>query len=434
MSELSYIDSSISNIKSGAAKIEENVATNMDTYDNIFDLIAQDEIFQELIEITAPAVEEAPPVKQEMVVIEEYDSTTNIMSPEVRTAMEEERIYHETDLFTEPVPTTITVDGFLSNVNCHEAQLINQITPDEVILQVRSNFGIVTYPGFVLPVKVKQSNRGRKKKIKMTKPRKKQGSGLEFNSQTTCLLSMNKLTGSDGFYKFKIFRTGQIQLPGVQRDRLSDVIAGVKYIVDALNKSIHAGEENPAKLTHAVNVNPVMKNYKFCLKIPDNHIIHLRRLVQVLKDDQRRAREDQTYHLPVIYMIKYTRAETSKVSMKFVTPTAKDPKKTTRFNIFMRGKINILGAFDAEKSTEICEYLHNVFLENDLIVPEGGLGCVARNVSPLDDEDEIYAGFLNYLLLNKRVNNHHCEDKKHSLNADAPGRRSEIVDCAIETS
>ena len=63
---------------------------------------------------------------------------------------------------------------------------------------------------------------------------------------------------------------------------------------------------------------------------------------------------------PKIFSIKYSRQET-KLSINYLTPIAKKPKKNTKVNIFRRGKINILGAFEAAATSRICEQLHMLF-------------------------------------------------------------------------
>src|SRR5690606_29799282 len=66
---------------------------------------------------------------------------------------------------------------------------------------------------------------------------------------------------------------------------------------------------------------------------------------------------------PKIFDVKYTREDT-KLSIKFNTPVHKKAKKCTRVNIFMRGKVNILGASDVEKTYQICKFLNDLFVEH----------------------------------------------------------------------
>jgi hypothetical protein len=106
-----------------------------------------------------------------------------------------------------------------------------------------------------------------------------------------------------------------------------------------------------------------MKNYKFVVKMPPAHIIDMMSLATILRNDraeQRRFETSQLNDYPRIFAIKYTRQDT-KLSVKFNTPIFGKPEKCTRVNLFMLGKVNILGAFEAEVTERICEYIHSRF-------------------------------------------------------------------------
>jgi hypothetical protein len=165
-----------------------------------------------------------------------------------------------------------------------------------------------------------------------------------------------------------------------------------------------------------------MKNYKFTTKLEVNQIIDLSLLKRILlrevranklddlkdnpneyqqpvrdeydpdedsddedeSDDEFEGEEIPTH--PRIYDVKYTREDT-KLSIRFSTPIFKKPKKKTRVNIFMRGKINILGAFDADITRQICDYLRWIFVSNidDIIVDEH---CYVEEEIPWEENIE----------------------------------------------
>lgn len=305
----------------------------------------------------------------------EYDEDYNVLGLINRELFKNETAFSDLPLFTDPISTTNTMEGYLSNVSFHERDLIDELMPDENIVVYRCNYGKMQYELYTEPVRLRKTNRGRKKKEKKKKLRKKQGSGIDFNSQITFVVRSELVEVVDGIvpadskvYKFKIFRTGKLQLPGVHQRLIDDVIVGVEKIARVLNFHLHTGEKDPAKLTQIVNINPVMKNYKFMLKIPSGKILDMEELKNILKNEKALP----TCEHPGIFMVKYTRQDT-KLSIKFATPIYKKPKKMTRINIFMRGKINVLGAFDINTTREICEYLHKIFIENyDLLVVSEG--------------------------------------------------------------
>lgn len=296
----------------------------------------------------------------------------NLVIEENRRIFRDEFIYKETNIFTAPQSTTNTMEGFLSNVAFHEQELIKILVPNEHIVMCRCNYGKVVHPNYVEPVKEKKSNRGRRKKEKRKKLRKKQGDGLDFNSQITFVVQC----ASAKVYKFKVFRTGKLQLPGVRQNAIDDVIECIGKLAQYLSGFLKEQIE-------VVCLNPVMKNYKLAVKLRRNHIIDMEKLKAILLQN----RTLQFGH-PEIFMVKYTRQDT-KLSIKFSTPIKKNEKKKTRINIFMRGKINILGAFDTKTTSKICEYLHYLFDKyyDELVVPEGVLEEYIENIEPIPDDE-----------------------------------------------
>lgn len=337
---------------------------------------------EEIKKITIPDMQivvRPPPTK-----IVNFDASNNVLDPDVYEEFKKEIVFEETHIFTQPISTTNTMEGYLSNVTFHEKDLIEELIPDEDLILYRCNYGKIKYDGYTEPVKVRRTNRGRKKKEKKKKFRKKQGAGTDFNSQITFVVRssttpvINGIIPSDAkIYKFKVFRTGKLQLPGVQQHLIDDAIACTKKIATMLNFHLHPGEENDERKTIIANINPVMKNYKFAIKMRPDEIIDLGILRQILScEKSAQVTEDELSNErpdhPPIFMCKYTRQDT-KLAIKFSTPIYKKPKKKTRINIFMRGKINILGAFNARVTRQICTYLHWIFEKhyNELIVIEG---------------------------------------------------------------
>ena len=367
-------------------------------------------LMEEQIRLLDPIVEIVNP-KPLFVEIAEFDPLNNVMNAEIRNQFKTECILEESDIFTSPISTTNTMEGYLSNVSFHERELIEELIPDEDLVMYRCNYGKIKLPEYIEPVKLRKTNRGRKKKEKKKKLRKMPGDGVDFNSQITFVVrsQIEPLESPDAYlkvYKFKIFRTGKLQLPGVHPHLIDDVIECTRKISQNINFHLHPGEIDPTRVTNIININPVMKNYKFILKLPMNHIIDMEVLRQILADERSAqfiqmvdadvnadvnadanadanattAARDNTYtharvlspEHPKIFMLKYTRQDT-KLSIKFNTPIYKKPKKMTRINIFMRGKINILGAFNTAVTRQICEYLEWIFRTyyKSLVVREG---------------------------------------------------------------
>jgi hypothetical protein len=229
---------------------------------------------------------------------------------------------------------------------------------------IKCNFGKKVFPGYTEPTHVKLTKRGRKKKEKKKKDRKKQGDGSDFNSQVTLTVLSHDTTVTDMMipagskvYKFKVFRNGKIQLPGVHRHLLMDIISCANDIAGLLNQHLHFGESDITRLSYVISISPVMKNYKFIIKVPEYYVLDLRKLNWFFRTACKYPDDLGEPAHPSIFMIKYNRQD-NELSLKFNTPLPYKPLKKTRVKIFMRGKVNILGAFDADVTYQICNYLH----------------------------------------------------------------------------
>lgn len=378
------------------------------------------EVLQEVQKLEADGVYIKP--APEMVEIIDFDARYNIMNQSVRERFKTELLFTENDLFTTPINTTNTMEGYLSNIQFLEEELIQIVVADHNIPKYSCNYGVVTYTGYKEPIKVRTTNRGRKKKEKKKKPRKIQGLGNAFNSQITCCIrsqvtpldDVQIIPSTHKLYKFKVFRTGRIQLPGAHQHLIDDVIECTKIIVDALNSYLHPFEYNPAILSNIININPVMRNYKFSINMPENYMLDLSELLRIfIYEHHKELNANSIYDFnsantgsnswdniamyddlsrpvhPAIFMIKYMRQDT-KLSIKFRTPILNKPKKMTRVNIFMRGKINILGAFDTDETRRICDYLYWIITQfyPILIVNEGvSQPRIENNIIPMSNDD-----------------------------------------------
>jgi hypothetical protein len=336
------------------------------SFDSMFDLLNDSsydvDVAAAQIEINNITISE--PVKhiETKVTVSDFDIECNTLDNKIKEAFERDIDFPENDLFTAPTPTTFTMEGFLTNIKFNEEQFIVLLEPDEYVVMLNCNFGKKIHHSYTEPIVVKKNNRGRKKKITTQKPRKIQGSGKCFNSQVTFVVRAGYIEEGkiDPVYKFKVFRNGRIQLPGVRPVLINDIIDKITHVINMLNDKLHPGIIDIFSKTSVININPVMKNYKFRIKIEDGKSIDLTELKKKLI--LRRVAESPDAPLsPPINDVKYTREDT-KLSALFDTPIHKKPKKMTRLNVFMRGKVNILGAYHSHTAYDICNYLHYIFV------------------------------------------------------------------------
>lgn len=356
-----------------------------DDFDDLLDTVDVQEITAKVLAIQ-PKIEPQIPCK---VIIERLPPSRiicaddrNLVKPEARERFVNECIFEENDIFTAPINTTDTMEGYLSGVSFDERQAKN-FTADNHIVAVRSNYVVVIFPGYEEPRTPKASNRGRKKQEKKRKVHKMQGTGEEFNSQIS--FHVRAYTPEDPQfdpnrkpYKVKVFRTGRLQLPGAKQTTLGDVFSCLDMILDKLHFTLGG---NRPKLE---SLSVVMKNYKFTTKMPPGYLVNLSALKTILLAEQM---SNSTRSTPPIFMVKFN-FEDSKLSVLFSTPNIRKAHKMVRVKIFMKGKVNILGAID-DRTSQICDYLYGVFGRNQslLFVAEGGAldtDNIAAPISPCD--------------------------------------------------
>jgi hypothetical protein len=358
----------------------------------------------QIVQQAQPAAKRTPKTKTPAPIKcrpDEFDATCNILDNNIKEAFQNDVGYIDNNIFTQPVPTTFTMEGFLSNVKFDEKTFIHMLEPTERIVVLDCNYGKKIHVSYTEPVIIKKNKRGRKKKEKVQSKRKIQGSGKCFNSQVTFVVRADvDTTGKnivrregmdpddDLVYKFKVFRNGRIQLPGAKPISINDILDKVMCVIDMLNAALHPGENDPTKLISIININSVMKNYKFAIKLGENQIIDLvllKRKMMEYRVAVAAGANDVPKHPPIVD-INYTR-ESTKNAITFATPRPNKPKKVTKLNIFMSGKVNILGAYHSTTALEICNLIHYIFTMYPQLIVED----IITAIEPVDIliEDEL---------------------------------------------
>lgn len=342
----------------------------------------------------------APPKKKT-----NFDDSNNLSIKECFERYSAPISTDEDKIVTPPILTTTTTVGMFENLTINEEKDIGKFVADEHVVMIKSNYGCTTYDNYVVPKKEKTSKRGRKKtEKKVKKSRKRQGTGECFNSQISFTVLHN-----GGLYKFKVFRDGIVQLPGVTPKKLPDVIAACKYVADSISKALTGGERE-IKLK---GIYPNMNNYKFYLRMEQGQKIFLTKLNTMLKIEQMRdhgvldkymkggvcncelrdcidcyqqailkenapdKRFEPPEH-PKIADVKYTLSR-SCLSVRFATPVAGNAQKHLLLKIYpgtniernydaekqsepdWGGKMNIQGGLDEKTTRQVYEYMNAVF-------------------------------------------------------------------------
>jgi len=108
---------------------------------------------------------------------------------------------YNSSIFSPLLPTTISIEMQLSNIQMQESELIERLEPSGRIKVIKCNYGRKVQEGFQYWVRKRISNRGRKKQEKIQNhKRKKQGDGTCMNSQITFEIAGNTQFKKDPFY------------------------------------------------------------------------------------------------------------------------------------------------------------------------------------------------------------------------------------------
>lgn len=309
--------------------------------------------------------------------------TKNIMNRNLLDRKTRERFIldklEDNELFRNVTLTTCTTQAYLSNVEFHEEQLQAIIKHDYPIARTYSNYGETCVPGYKPYIRPKSSRRGRKKREKGKTDRKIQGNGKHFNSQITFELVIDFIEEKNGKFKkaskqvidsivnnnrerkllkYKLFRNGKVQLPGVKQENIELVIWGLKMIAKCVNDAL-----KPKPRASLQFIKADMKNYKFEYTgiTKKNQILNLTSL-------RHKIMEMNWVSKTGIYRSSIpSNSNSRRLNVKFKTPNDKSKKDKIRVIIFPSGKVNLLGAYDFDQTQEVYDYLTWLFSSGDIV-------------------------------------------------------------------
>lgn len=282
--------------------------------------------------------------------------------------------------FSPIVPTTFGLSGALSKIAFNESTLMPRIGAHLRYPCIRavSNFGDVMVDNFQELVSTKKIDmsttiksarvRAKKHARMCAKPRKVQGNGTCFNSSILFWIFSDTY---NTVYKIRLFRTGQFGLPGTKPMMIRDILHLVRNAFIPMLSAILSVAD-----IELLSLFPIMKNYKWQRIIAENQILNLPFIAERIQSD--------THHP---FPISYVKCDlcSPKLSIKFNTPASgsadasasSSASKMVRINIFLSGKINILGAHEVDVTRELCRYIIGILTDDVLIV---------RDVTGADDD------------------------------------------------
>lgn len=272
-------------------------------------------------------------------------------------------------IFGPLIPSTLTAQGMLSNVRFEEKDLIFAVEPVGRVKKITCNYGEVFSADYKNTDSVKkQTNRGRKPKIKRRNTRKIQGSGKYFNSQITFWVESECIAGK--YYGVKLFREGTTEIPGGLQPSMDDIYSATRVVCDLVGDCF-------VEDVHIVELYSIMRNYKFAI-IHQQIRVNITCIHAILVDAQNK-------NLPTangITEIKYNIERYPGLIIKFSTPIPKNPHKQTTIKMFQSGKVNIDGAI----SEQGAEY-HYQWIINFYSVHEKDILYVPNTIVQYSDSD-----------------------------------------------
>jgi hypothetical protein len=290
----------------------------------------------------------------------------------------------EKTIFTDLVPSTITIKGVFNNIQFNEEHIIGMLSEPSggYILKICCNYGVLLNktPLYIKPpAKVRVSNRGRKPKIKKLSKRKLQGSGKYFSSQITFEIYNPE---SEKIYKIKLFRNGGFQVPGINRPDITDLINPIKELEKYLQTEFL---DETIKAKYFISV---MRNYICRLKDKDL-LIRLNELEILFKSQKDDDEDNPRYELMDDISKKLNLYNPNEIKnyigkkhnsigiaeiqnnceryfgliLKFYRPVSWKLEKRTTVKVLRSGKINIDGANNIEDAYVLYHWLEHIFIQ-----------------------------------------------------------------------
>lgn len=158
--------------------------------------------------------------------------------------------------------STMTLDGYISNVKFDKEKAIDYLDLTDRIVEIGCNYGHKISENYKLMPCYK--DRITKKKSKGEgKKRRSQGLGTHFNSQITFTI----ITDKDPLhsYQVKLFTNGRVQIPGIGKlsknneELLEDILTVVVSYISSVPDTLLY---NPNNAVNVLYLSPILQNFK----------------------------------------------------------------------------------------------------------------------------------------------------------------------------
>jgi len=274
-------------------------------------------------------------------------------------AAETNEIWTENTRFSSIIPTTFGLSGFLTNISFHETDIIGKIGGfiRYPCIRVECRAGIITCDELNAVASRGNDN-----------PRGCFGSSILMWIQSRVYPKI---------YKFLLFRNGKFSLSGAHPERIVDIINCCKEVLVPIISAVINIDPQTIELEYVLST---MKNYRWTRIIAPNEVINFNAVERKI-----------SLSTPPYTLSNVSRnIDNLKLDMRFQISeaTAHDRAKKIYVSIFLRGKIKILGARNAQHTRAICEYIANILTDDaittvDREIPDSE---IAQYISAMRDD------------------------------------------------
>lgn len=318
------------------------------------------------------------PTKRDIV-----EDSRNLLIDETLSRILEELKFADLPYITAPKLFINTLDGYISGIEFNESTHMGSIEPTQTIPIIKSNYGHKKDKNYMVPSKIKKSNRGRNKK------KTEEEENRSLKSQITMFVRRPEIERSSEITKHKFFRGGRIQISGLTyrdipsaRHMVNDIIELVRD-TDMVKKDIDGDPED----VELKSLSSTMENYKYQLIIEQYESIDLSRFKEeIFKNAYLLDSVNNTGDEITLAYVKYD-GSLAAMSLVLSIPNIKKKKKVLTTNVFSSGRINTLGCRETK-------YVHVVARFLNVVMEKAGESIIVFNRD---------CNWSNYLILPKRV-------------------------------
>ncbi len=166
--------------------------------------------------------------------------------------------------------STMTLDGFITNVKFDKVKAIESLELTERVVEIGCNYGHKILDSYK-DMPCYKDRISKKKKRGELKTRRSQGLGTHFNSQITFTIITDKDVNNS--YQVKLFTNGRVQIPGIGKlskgndELLEDILCVMVSYIQSFPDTLLL---NKTKEVDVDYLSPILQNFKALTLLTDD--------------------------------------------------------------------------------------------------------------------------------------------------------------------